>query len=263
MVCDADRTGRAPIEDSQLENISRDGAVTCTYCAYDDGAHSLAAAVALRDQALALKELKAPVFVRLSGEAGLPRPVPGSQLLEDALVPFGSMKDIIKATGILSPSADKAEQDWHQAYLDTIPKLNKDKPANKPWEDLPEEFRIANRRAVAHLYAKLFEAGFDLRPWLERANFWDELPCLAPGETLFRDEVARAHLAELEHERWNADRRMQGWVYGPETDYARKVHNCLKPFSELSAEIQAFDYEFIDSLSRNLRNAGREIKRYA
>ena len=260
-VSDANNTSDDPIEESQLESISRDGLVTCTYCAFDDGAHSLAAAAALRKQALRLEELKAPIFVRLSGDIGLPRPDAGSELGEDALVPFGSMKDIIKATGILSPSAEKAEQDWHNAYLAMIPKHDKGKAANRPWEELDEEYRIANRRAVAHIYAKLFEAGFDLRPWLAWANVWEELPCLARGEILFRDEMERARLAELEHVRWNAERRTQGWVYGPVRLNPRKIHDCLVPFSDLPPKIQSHDYEFIEDLGAKLRNVERGIKR--
>jgi hypothetical protein len=173
---------------------------------------------------------------------------------------------VTDATGILSRQADMAEREWHDAYRSLVLKENpatKKKPANRPWEELDEEYRVANRRAVAHIYAKLFDAGFDIRPWFEWANVWHDAPALAPGERLFRDEAERSRLAELEHERWCAERRMQGWKYGPERIEAAKIHDCLVPYAQLSAEVQGYDLTFTDYLDKTLRRVERGVRRYA
>ena len=230
--------------------------VTCAYCAFDTGAYSLAAAVSLRDHAPEFGNFKAPIFARVTGGEILTRRPAGALLAEVELVPFGDMKDITDATGILSATTDEAERRWHQAYRAMNPG---DKPANRPWEDLDEEYRISNRRAVAHLYAKLFEAGFDIRSWLKDGRYWDELPVLAADEPLFRNEAERAMLAELEHERWIADRRMLGWAYGPTRNNTRKIHPDMLPFAKLSDETQGYDYSFIDSLNESLLK-GNSVK---
>jgi hypothetical protein len=36
----------------------------------------------------------------------------------------------------------------------------------------------------------------------------------------------------MEHGRWNMDRLRAGWRYGPR-DKAKKLHNCLVPWSDL------------------------------
>ncbi|MCZ8087815.1 MAG: hypothetical protein ACK5WW_00015 [Brevundimonas sp.] len=235
-------------------------AVTAVFVAFDDGAQSLAAALAVRRQALSWPGFGAFIFTRTSGEQGLIRPAAGEPLAvpgEDAfggLVSFGSLTDVIHATGVLSEAGSRAERAWHEAYL----RLHPSSEAAVPWERLSEEYRLSNRRAVAHVYAKLHDAGFDLRAWLATARPWDELPALAPGETLFRDEAELMRLAELEHERWNADRRLLGWRLGESADQPgkqdklRKLHPCLIDFADLSPDIQRYDIELIRELDQML-----------
>jgi hypothetical protein len=59
-------------------------------------------------------------------------------------------------------------------------------------------------------------------------------------------------LAELEHERWNADRRLLGWRFGPEKDTKRKIQPYLIDFADLSPEIKRYDIELIRSLDQIL-----------
>jgi hypothetical protein len=234
-------TGTVPVEDGA-------NPITATYVAFADGGRSLSVALAVRRQALSGSGLDGPLFTRTAGDQGLARPAAGVVLSAQDMIPFGSLTDVIHATGVLSEKADRAERDWHEAYL----RLNPTSDASVPWDELSEEYRLSNRRAVAHAYAKLHEAGFDLRPWLATARPWDELPALAPGETLFRNEAELMRLAELEHERWNADRRLLGWRFGPEKDTKRKIQPYLIDFADLSPEIKRYDIELIRSLDQIL-----------
>ena len=129
---------------------------------------------------------------------------------------------------------------------------------------MKEQYRISNRRAVAHTYAKLYDAGFDLQSWLAGANTWDELPALAMGEKLYRNDAELMRLAELEHERWNADRRMSGWRSPRENeghDPERRIHQHLRPFSELSAETQTYDIDLIKHLDKVLPRHRNGLRR--
>lgn len=223
--------------------------ITCVYCAFDDVASSFTAAIALKDQALHDPGFKAPIFARFGDGDGLETTGSGHKLQENELIPFGTLQDIIKSTDIISIHADQAERAWHEVYLKTA---NPKKPASKPWAELDEEYRISNRRAVAHIYAKLFEAGINLRPFMASGKYWDELPKLGAGKKLFNTPIEREKLALLEHERWNADRRLQGWTYGKTRDDKRKIHDNLCDFSELSEDIQGHDLAFVDDLAERL-----------
>ncbi len=71
-----------------------------------------------------------------------------------------------------------------------------------------------------------------------------KLYCGVPGaekEPCDRNEEERQLLRRLEHKRWNAYMRSEGYVYNETRNDLAKAHNCLKPFSELSEKEQMKD----------------------
>jgi hypothetical protein len=113
--------------------------------------------------------------------------------------------------------------------------------------------RVSNRRVISHIPAKLASLGFDLEPWLqalEGGRPWP--PALAPDEPLFRNEADRIAAASLEHDRWMADRRVNGWSASTKKDVTRKEHDCLVPFDQLRDADKAYDFGVIDWLDKYL-----------
>ncbi len=71
-----------------------------------------------------------------------------------------------------------------------------------------------------------------------------KLYCGVPGaekEPCDRNEKERQLLRRLEHKRWNAYMRSEGYVYNETRNDLAKAHNCLKPFSELPEKEQMKD----------------------
>lgn len=71
-----------------------------------------------------------------------------------------------------------------------------------------------------------------------------KLYCGVPGaekEPCDRNEEERQLLRRLEHKRWNAYMRSEGYVYNETRNDLAKAHNCLKPFSELPEKEQMKD----------------------
>ena len=64
---------------------------------------------------------------------------------------------------------------------------------------------------------------------------------------LLKEGVSLETVAELEHIRWCRYHYLHNWKYGPVTDTARRIHNCLVPFSELSEAEKRKDIEAIKS----------------
>ncbi|MBG1233902.1 RyR domain-containing protein [Aestuariivirga litoralis] len=116
--------------------------------------------------------------------------------------------------------------------------------AGTSWDALPETYRRANRRAASHLVQKLSALG------LETDGGSKDFASVSPqafarvitplAKSNVEDDVMRG-LARLEHERWCADRRLDGWSYGEVRDDGRRLHPSLVAFDDprlTTAEIE-------------------------
>jgi hypothetical protein len=187
-----------------------------------------------------------PIFVRLrrSGGIGAGRPDKRGQAASglDALIPFGGLEAVLAASDFLADAPDAAARGFHEAYRAGLSPERRNDPANaatQPWETLAETYRQNNRDVVAHIPAKLASAGVDPARWVGVAG----LPRLTPDDAFAGDPALLDALARLEHERWNAQRRMDGWRGAPEggRDNARRRNPALKPWDELSEELKGYD----------------------
>jgi hypothetical protein len=78
-------------------------------------------------------------------------------------------------------------------------------------------------------------------------------------EVISGDEVDR--LAELEHERWCAERRAQGWRYGAERVDRRRRHPDLVPWEDLSDDSKEKDRDAVRWITEILADEGFTIVR--
>ncbi len=184
--------------------------------------------------------------LRKSGAIGAGAGRPGATGL-DALTPFGDLEAVLAASDFLADAPDAAARAFHAAYRASLTPERRADPANasaRPWETLAETYRQANRDAVAHIPAKLASAGVDPASWLGAAG---GLPRLAACDALTGDPARLEALSQLEHERWNTQRRMDGWRAAPEggRDDARRRHPALKPWDQLSEELKDYDRLFV------------------
>ena len=125
-------------------------------------------------------------------------------------------------------------------------------PALAPWDKLPEGLRDSNRDQADHIVEKLEAIGCTV----EAARDDGAAPfAFTP------DEIER--LAELEHDRWVAERRAAGWTPGPERNVANKVTPYLVGWGELSEEVQEWDREPVRRIPELLAGVGLEIRRRA
>lgn len=209
---------------------------TFAHVSIDSDARALALARALHGLANRQAWHMGPVFVRQAGGGALPRlPV----TLEPAeLISFGANAEFAEAIGLFDPDTDALARMFHEAYRRTA---RSDAPANRPWTDLPEEFRESNRRLLVHLPAKLLTAGVDLSAWLRTPLPQPSDRGGIPLPALEDDPDLMERLAELEHRRWMVDRRLSGWRYGPVRNNEAKFHPDLIPFEELDEYTKELD----------------------
>jgi hypothetical protein len=72
-------------------------------------------------------------------------------------------------------------------------------------------------------------------------------------------EVER--LAVIEHDRWAADRHLDGWTYGPVRDNARRHHPQLVPYADLSEPMKDLDRFAVRLIPTLLARSGRGVVR--
>lgn len=122
--------------------------------------------------------------------------------------------------------------------------------STSPWEVLPESSRRANRRAADFIWTKLVAVGYRIDKQ-SRA-----LPLLGDAGARLEEEQIVGQLARLEHERWWADRVVDGWHQGPVRNNEALVHPDLKPFDDLDFETQSKDQEQNNFITQILKETG-------
>jgi voltage-gated potassium channel Kch len=248
--------------------LSRDGAmldalakrtaqakICAVYVAIDGGTMPLSFGVILRDRAEELG-IRAPIFICAQYGAGLtvvrqgagnvgreekPEEAHASASRTDTavlgdlqLASFGSWRDALDGCGLFEPELDGAARRFHERFL-AHTTIGATGPANVSWDKLDDDYRVANRRAAAHIRAKAAAVGYNLDNWLSEKTGFRLTHELPPAAGMFdpKDEAQVDMLAQLEHRRWMVDRALSGWRNGPERDSRLKIHPAMKPWADL------------------------------
>lgn len=167
------------------------------------------------------------------------------------ILPFSALREVCRAGVLLDGVGDEVAQTIHEHYCDSIAAQGRDptgEPAGQPWPRLATSYREANRHQADHLWAKLAVTD-----------------CTAVAEEMV-DAFAFApleveRLALIEHQRWAADRHLDGWSYAPVRDNARKHHPQLIPYEALSEPMKDLDRFAVRGVPTLLARSGLGILR--
>jgi RyR domain len=138
----------------------------------------------------------------------------------------------------------------HQKYLqDQQGKKPPDDAAMNPWERLSESLKESNRQQADHIIEKLRRIACDIR--LPGSN--------PPVPFAFKPEEVEI-LAEMEHDRWVAERLLEGWRIGPR-DPERKISPYLVAWNKLEDDIKDYDRQAVRGIPDILARVGLEVYR--
>jgi len=232
-------------------DLAAGGPLSVAYVCLTEDNSALSAAATLQSLLRAMDIDQPPIFVQLRkaqvlGDGGGPG--------LDALTAFGELDSVLEASEFLSSAPDIAARAFCEAYRASLPPEERDDPENRsafPWERLDETWRQANRDAVAHVAAKL--ASVDIPP--ERWRGVAGMPQLQETERLFHGHSDLELLARLEHERWMAQRRMEGWrnTTAPTKDQRRRLHPSLQGYDALTEQVKEYDRVMVRQTQRAVR----------
>jgi hypothetical protein len=205
-----------------------------------------------------------PIYVRLQHHNRLGRYAASTETMipiADRLKGFGTLESLLSREILIDASIDELARAWHDEYRKTLPPERHDAPANRPWAELPEFYKMSNRRACDHLPIKLAQAGLRMEEVtnagalrLKKAAMPEPIVVeLTPEEADF--------LARLEHRRWLIERRLLGWRHGQKRSEAKRINPMLVDWQKLpEADKKRRRLEAAD-VPRMLAGAGYVLRR--
>lgn len=194
-----------------------------------------------------------PVFVRLRHRQDLAHLLAERSSVPGAYRPFGELTREGIANLVIQAGQDRQARAIHDDYVRRrVERGDKpaDYPAMRPWEQLSEAYREANRHQADHIPVKLRAVG------CVSAAVNDPRP-----PAVWSDAEVEL-LSAMEHARWNANRWLEGWQLGPRND-ARKTHPKLVPWAELDEPTRQYDRDAVRQIPELLGIVGLKVVRSA
>jgi class 3 adenylate cyclase len=140
----------------------------------------------------------------------------------------------------------------HDKYCEEARKRGETEETNallRPWSELSENMRDANREQAADIPYKLRRLGYDLR---HHGGMDPQRMALPP------DRVEE--LAKREHVRWMTERQRNGWTFGPTRDNERKQHPSLVEWEMLSEVDRDKDRDAVRNLPYLVQRARFQVR---
>jgi hypothetical protein len=235
------------------------GPLTLAYVCLPDDSQSLSAAGMLQSLLRAANLPIPDICVNLRQSGRSYGKHHGGERTVGGLIPFGDLESIAASSEFLSDRPDRVARAYSEAYRALLTREQRRDRTNRSayaWDELDETFRRSTRYVVAHIAAKMASGGVPPEHWLGVRG----LPRLPPGVELYASRDELEALAALEHERWCAQRRMDGWRLGTRDD-SRRRHPMLVAYADLPVEAKGFDRAIVEETQKICAHPGGQKKR--
>jgi Trk K+ transport system NAD-binding subunit len=248
---------RPPDDLVLMDEVDKAGPITAVVTLNEEGFEAVTNALAIREAAHRTGRWRAAIFFARDAHKHfgmIEHRLEGTKLYSDVLDAFETSAAL--CTVQRTNERDRLARAIHERFrvvqreLRALGKTPSTTEALHEWDDLPATFRQSSRRAADHVPAKLASAG-----------------CFLPDGpitlSIDADQIVASPLfealAELEHEAWMAERKLEGWRPGPVRDDRSRIHDLLVPYEELLDESKELDRDQIRTLlTKTLPRAARE-----
>lgn len=138
---------------------------------------------------------------------------------------------------IIGGPREKIAQLIHEEY-------QKDNVKIGEWSEISEDIKNSNRDLTDNMDSNLHACGYSIRIMTDCSD----------SHQINQDDIEE--LAKNEHTRYVHERLRSGWKYGPKKDIAKKIHNGLVSWEEVSEVNKEITYEMVRKYNRYLAEAG-------
>lgn len=241
------------LTDAQLEQIATpeegiSAPVTAAlFCASEDD-WNFRQAMSLHQQTLLFDRWQVPFYVRLENGKGFYSLLASAANTDDPadqLIPFGMAEQVFDLDRLAQ--VERNARAVHEAYRASMMKADPGTATShdsmKPWEQLAETYRAANRRSGDHMPVKLASIGVHMEPGK---------PLQMDGVRLDEPEERRELLSRLEHRSWRYERLVNGWRYGEKRNNRQRIHPSIVLWDDLSESERKKDVSQLKSVTEQL-----------
>ena len=152
---------------------------------------------------------------------------------------------------LLGDAREKLAEAIHEKYRqDNKDSKDPKDPAMAPWGKLREDLRESNRWQADQIPAKLKAIGCDFTP-----------VCGGKPKRIVITRKEYERMAEMEHERFVGEKRLEGWSQGNVRDDSKKIRTDLVGWTELPHALKEYDRNAVKAIPDLLVQAGFEIYR--
>ncbi|RZJ44208.1 MAG: hypothetical protein EON87_10440 [Brevundimonas sp.] len=220
------------------------GSANVVFICLADDPTSVLMAVALRRGFARLGRLAPPLRLHRHGPHDLTRHLSALTLPDVDLTRISSFGGDAECSlqFLTGDLLDRRARAIHERYLGRTPSGAAVQPSQRPWAQLGQAYRQANRDQADYIPLRLASLA------------WAERPGRLPAPSLAAGELEAA--ARNEHRRWAASAELIGWRHGAVRDNARKHHPDLAPYETLSEAAKAKDRAVIGDMIELLAEEG-------
>lgn len=139
---------------------------------------------------------------------------------------------------------EKLAEGIHNEYLEYLKAQGKYNPSginHQEWERLPDNYKWSNRYQADSMILKLSVVGRKIELGISKRELYSF------------NEKELSLLSEMEHQRWCAEKILEGWKYDAERNNSLKLHPDLVPYEKLSVTQQKFDENAVKVMPMLLR----------
>lgn len=206
------------------ELFAQDGIKPIVFVCGQQDRDNFEMAVQLRDQLNCQGQAAVPIFVWLPRQPSLADTL--SRTDDGNFVPFGECRSAASYLEITDPVRERLGRKIQEAYENREAERAEskgEKYLKTTWSSIPDDHRESNRVAADHMLIKLNQVGVEV----VRKTSVDQT-----GGRFVKDFAPQTQriLAEMEHNRWLAERLLAGWRYCPKgaTDDEIRAYKKLK-----------------------------------
>ena len=174
---------------------------------------------------------KIPVLINISSGFGLNAMFNNKP--EQRIFPLRIVELGCETAQIIMKKLDDLAKTIHQNYITT---QTKSSDPIKTWEEFDENYKQTNRDQADHMFIKTRALGINLNDAFNKEEFIKKVHFELAKENQI--EI----LSRMEHCRWNANRWLEGYKYGPgKKNDTLKTHPYLVAWEDLSESIKDYD----------------------